>query len=280
MVLYHGFTGARKSETKEERDWYVNAIREEISTLPKDSVVVQGGAPNVDSIAGEEAEDAGLKVKLFPADWVKFDTLAGPIRNDEMKRYLLQKKEEGHDIFLSAYHRDQSLGRGTRDMVKRSIKAEVPTKVELFQGHHDYEHETVAFIIHDGQNMLVQHRTDDAPTWPGHHGLFGGALEPFEDVETAFFREAEEELQIQPWEINFYRYFIFRTKYETIKMNVYLLDINKTDLNPDDLKSQQREGQGLLFVKIDDILSLKMNDFDKCIFRFTSKKIMPRSSRG
>ena len=50
-------------------------------------------------------------------------------------------------------------------------------------------------ILYDDQHrILLQHRTDDAPTFPGYWSFFGGSVEPGETFEEAAIREAYEEL--------------------------------------------------------------------------------------
>ncbi len=52
-----------------------------------------------------------------------------------------------------------------------------------------------AIILYDDQNrILLQHRTDDAPSFPGYWSFFGGSVEPGETLEEAAIREACEEL--------------------------------------------------------------------------------------
>ena len=40
-----------------------------VASLPDDSIVVSGGAKGVDSWAVQAAENRGLEVKVFDADW-------------------------------------------------------------------------------------------------------------------------------------------------------------------------------------------------------------------
>ncbi|ODR98590.1 hypothetical protein AUC68_09295 [Methyloceanibacter methanicus] len=55
--------------------------------------------------------------------------------------------------------------------------------------------ELSAVILYDAQHrILLQHRTDDAPTFPGYWSFFGGGVEPGETPEQAAVREALEEL--------------------------------------------------------------------------------------
>jgi len=55
--------------------------------------------------------------------------------------------------------------------------------------------QVTALILYDDKHrILLQHRTDDAPTFPGHWGFFGGGVEWGETPEGAVKREALEEL--------------------------------------------------------------------------------------
>jgi 8-oxo-dGTP diphosphatase len=52
-----------------------------------------------------------------------------------------------------------------------------------------------SLILYDeAKRILLQHRTDDAPTLPGHWAFFGGQIEQGETPEQAVKREALEEL--------------------------------------------------------------------------------------
>ena len=56
-----------------------------------------------------------------------------------------------------------------------------------------------ALILYDDEGrLLLQHRTDDAPTFPSHWSFFGGGVEPGETPEEAVRREAMEELAYDP----------------------------------------------------------------------------------
>jgi hypothetical protein len=85
----------------------------EIWVIPGD-VVVHGGAPGADSLAGDIAgRILGLQVEVHPADWAKYGKAAGPIRNQEML-------DSGIDFALQFPG-----GKGTADMRRRLDKAGV-----------------------------------------------------------------------------------------------------------------------------------------------------------
>ena len=46
--------------------------------------VISGCARGVDTLGEKYAEEYGLKLHLFPADWKKYRNAAGPIRNAQM----------------------------------------------------------------------------------------------------------------------------------------------------------------------------------------------------
>jgi hypothetical protein len=70
-------TGSRSWNNREP-------ILQALCSLPKDTLVVHGGASGADSMAGEVAEGFGLEVAVIKADWKKHGKRAGPIRNIEM----------------------------------------------------------------------------------------------------------------------------------------------------------------------------------------------------
>lgn len=77
-------------------------------------VVIQGGASGADWLAREWAEERGLEVVTFAADWQKHGPAAGPIRNQQMI-------DEGKPDIVVAFPG----GRGTHDMMSRSTKAKL-----------------------------------------------------------------------------------------------------------------------------------------------------------
>lgn len=49
--------------------------------------IVSGGAPGADTLAERFAEEKNLPLKVFPADWKKYNKRAGHIRNVQMGNY-------------------------------------------------------------------------------------------------------------------------------------------------------------------------------------------------
>lgn len=53
--------------------------------------IVSGGASGVDSMAERYANENGISVKVFQADWKKYGRGAGPLRNKKMAEYVGEK---------------------------------------------------------------------------------------------------------------------------------------------------------------------------------------------
>lgn len=107
------------------RDWSnYQAMYDVLRGLPKETVVIHGGCRGADMMAGVISRKLGLKeVKVYKADWKRYGRAAGPKRNQKMI-------DENPDIDLTiAFHEDLASSKGTRDMVMRSQKAGIETKV-------------------------------------------------------------------------------------------------------------------------------------------------------
>lgn len=73
------------------------------------SEVVSGGAPGVDKMGERWAEEFGVPVKLFEADWVNHLKAAGPIRNQKMADYA--------EALIAIW---DGKSRGTADMIRKA----------------------------------------------------------------------------------------------------------------------------------------------------------------
>jgi hypothetical protein len=102
---------------------YRELVSEATAELPKNAVVVHGGAPGIDSYADEIARARGLDVVRWPADWKGLGKSAGPERN----KFMLERCPIDE---VWAFHRDLRKSAGTADMVRRAQRAHVD--VELF----------------------------------------------------------------------------------------------------------------------------------------------------
>jgi hypothetical protein len=79
--------------------------------------VVSGGARGADRLGEEVARNAGLTVKVFPAEWNKHGKAAGPIRNAAMAEY--------GDALLALFITGVE-SRGTQDMVDKMQRLQKP----------------------------------------------------------------------------------------------------------------------------------------------------------
>lgn len=99
-----------------------------ILALPKDSIIISGGAIGVDRTAQETALKLGMEIKTFLPDWDKHKKAAGMIRNTEII------KESGKVI---AFWDGSS--RGTFDSIKKAHKLEKPLEIWFINGDVIYD---------------------------------------------------------------------------------------------------------------------------------------------
>src|SRR3990167_8292284 len=76
--------------------------------------VISGHARGADQMAEMWADEHGVPLTIFPAEWDKFGRMAGPIRNQQML-------DEGMPDLVVAFPG----GRGTADMVARVKRASI-----------------------------------------------------------------------------------------------------------------------------------------------------------
>lgn len=106
------------------RTWRnVELICDVIDRLPTGTVVLHGDCPTgADAIADAEARSRSLSVERWPADWRKYGTRAGPIRNQHMI-------DNGQPDRVIAFMAGTTPTRGTQDMVTRADKAGIPVRI-------------------------------------------------------------------------------------------------------------------------------------------------------
>jgi hypothetical protein len=105
-----------------DREWKSFAIPRRVlgDLLEHDSLitVVHGDCRGADKICGYIAHELGMIVKPEPADW-GVGSRGGPCRN----QYMLDKYKI--DLVI-AFHNDLKRSKGTKDMVNRAKKANIP----------------------------------------------------------------------------------------------------------------------------------------------------------
>lgn len=74
--------------------------------------IIHGAAPGADTAAANWADDHGVNVERYPAEWRLYGSAAGPMRNAKMLA-------QGMPDLVVAFPGN----RGTRDMVRRANRA-------------------------------------------------------------------------------------------------------------------------------------------------------------
>lgn len=89
------------------------------NSLEETITVISGMARGADTDAAEWARANHIKLEEYPVQWDKYHRAAGPIRNQQML-------DEGKPDVVYAFHDDLENSKGTKDMVKRAVKAGIP----------------------------------------------------------------------------------------------------------------------------------------------------------
>lgn len=84
------------------------------------TTIIEGEARGADLMARRYAEERGIVVSAFPAQWSTYGNSAGPIRNKQM---LVEGKPE----LVVAFRGPNS--RGTQNMINQSLKAGVEVRI-------------------------------------------------------------------------------------------------------------------------------------------------------
>jgi hypothetical protein len=86
---------------------------DKVHSIVKITLLIEGEARGVDSIARSWAESRNVDLKPVPANWKLYGNRAGPIRNSEMLK-------EHPDVVIAFPG-----GIGTKDMVNRARKSNI-----------------------------------------------------------------------------------------------------------------------------------------------------------
>lgn len=89
------------------RDRSLSSVDKELLATLGITEVVCGGARGIDTDGRLWAEEQGIPVKMFPADWNKYGKSAGCIRNEEMAVYA--------DMLVAFWDGES---RGTKHMIR------------------------------------------------------------------------------------------------------------------------------------------------------------------
>lgn len=105
-----------------DREWWNSKkIANRVKQLPPNTIVIHGACRGADRIAGNAAFNRGLVVRQFPAQWSRYGSAAGPIRN---KRMLDEKPD-----LVIAFHSNLTESKGTKNMLMLAGKAGILTEV-------------------------------------------------------------------------------------------------------------------------------------------------------
>src|SRR5438034_11139383 len=93
------------------RDWTDGeAILRELERIHQETpitAVIEGEAPGADRLARQAADELGIPVVPFPADWKRYGRRAGPARNQQMVN-------EGQPDLVLAFHANAAPSKGTK----------------------------------------------------------------------------------------------------------------------------------------------------------------------
>ena len=96
---------------------------------------LDAGAPNtgsmkgIDFLADQVGKELGFLVVPIAADWTGNGKSAGPRRNREMVRRLLQFRSNGSAVMTLAFHDAFTFSAGTRNCVIESFNAGIPARI-------------------------------------------------------------------------------------------------------------------------------------------------------
>jgi len=110
--------------------------------------------------------------------------------------------------------------------------------------------------------ILLQHRTEDAPTYPNHWGFFGGHIDKGETPEEAARREIKEELDLELKDLILFKKYNLSTDYGARELSIFTALLS---VPVEQLRQQQKEGQGLGLFSFEELKNLKISDHDRTI---------------
>jgi 8-oxo-dGTP pyrophosphatase MutT (NUDIX family) len=123
----------------------------------------------------------------------------------------------------------------------------------------------IVLIFRDDKGrVLLQHRTDDAPTHPGYWGFFGGRVKDNETLEQGLQRETQEELQIQVKDFKFFKTYRQLEPDEEQDRVVFIAPLIHS---VDELREKQREGQNLGLFSFEELKNLKISENNMIILK-------------
>ena len=102
-----------------DRNWLNKAlVKKKLEELENVEVVIEGDAKGADTFGRICAQELGIPVLRFPADWKGLGLKAGPIRKYQMLK-------EGKPDLVLAFYSNIEESKGTKHMIKIAEKAGV-----------------------------------------------------------------------------------------------------------------------------------------------------------
>lgn len=100
--------------------WLLNYVLDELLEEYRFDILAHGDASGADRMAGEWADDNGIDVLKYRADWASNGRAAGPIRNRKMLNIARPS------LVVAFATKPLSESRGTYDMVSLAEKSNLP----------------------------------------------------------------------------------------------------------------------------------------------------------
>lgn len=104
----------------------------------------------------------------------------------------------------------------------------------IISGQHPDGHAVGAIIVTENERFLLQHRDQREGIWfPGFWGLFGGAIDPGEQPETALRRELQEELGLVLPQLDYFTQIAFDFRFAGLGARLrffYIARIRESDV--------------------------------------------------
>jgi 8-oxo-dGTP diphosphatase len=128
-------------------------------------------------------------------------------------------------------------------------------------------------LFNENNQILLQHRTNDAPTYPGYWGFFGGKIENSENPKNAIKRETFEELNYTLSNPKLVLTLNYKTETHHGKKFYFTKKYNKNPLN-------LQEGQDMKWVTFVQAKNLKINNWNKKILEQLENIIKSKTNKN
>ena len=89
---------------------------------PTQTKIIHGDCRGADKLAGEIAEELGMELDVYPADWDNLGKKAGMIRNHKMLKH-------GKPDYVIAFAENIEATKGTKMMVRMAVAARIHGRI-------------------------------------------------------------------------------------------------------------------------------------------------------